>query len=90
MEKGKIIVKLITCPLIITVSFGIKEKKKEKYINYEIYKREEKGKYTKKYYTPISIKFASVKIDGWSMFHSPRCIMGASPVNYVPPRSLET
>ena len=48
MEKGKIIVKLITCPLIITVSFGIKEKKKEKYINYEIYKREEKGKYTQK------------------------------------------
>ena len=90
MEKGKIIVKLITCPLIITVSFGIKEKKKEKYINYEIHKRGKRKVHTKKYYTPISIKFASVKNDTWSMFHSPRCIMGASPVNYVSARSLET
>ena len=28
--------------------------------------------------------------DAWSMFHSLRCIMGASLVNYVPPTSLET
>ena len=28
--------------------------------------------------------------DARSLFHSPRCIMGASLVNYVPPTSLET
>ena len=28
--------------------------------------------------------------DAWSMFHSLRCIMGASLVNYVPSTSLET
>ena len=35
-------------------------------------------------YRPISIKVA------WSMFHSPRCIIVASLVNYVPATSLET
>ena len=38
----------------------------------------------------ISTKVASVKNDAWSMFHSLRCIMGASPVNYVPATSLKT
>ena len=37
----------------------------------------------------ISTKVASVKNDAWSMFHSLRCIMGASPVNYVPATSLK-
>ena len=41
-------------------------------------------------YTPISIKVASEKNDAWSMFHSPRCIIVASLVNYVPAMSLET
>ena len=31
-----------------------------------------------------------MKNDAWSMFHSPRCIIGASPVNQVPATSLET
>lgn len=53
MEKGKIlIVKLITFPLIkLQFYLGYKRKKKEKYIKYEIFKREERGKYTKKYRT---------------------------------------
>ena len=43
--------KLITCPLIkLQCFFRIKEKK-ERYITYEIHKREEKGKYTKTYKT---------------------------------------
>ena len=42
-------------------------------------------------YTPISIKVASKKNDAWSMFHSPRCTIVASLVNYVPATtSLET
>ena len=41
-------------------------------------------------YTPISIKVASEKNDAWSMFHSPRCIIIVSLVNYVPATSLET
>lgn len=49
-------------------------------------------------FTPISIKVAYVKNDAtgdalndaWSMLHSPRCIMGASRVNYLPAKSLET
>ena len=36
-----------------------------------------------KVYTPISIKVASEKNDAWSIFHSPRCIIVASLVNYV-------
>ena len=39
-------------------------------------------------YTPISIKVASEKNDAWSIFHSPRCIIVASLVNYVPATSL--
>ena len=39
---------------------------------------------------PISIKVTSKKNDAWSMFHSPRCIIVASLVNYVPATSLET
>ena len=35
------------------------------------------------YSTPISIKVASEKNDAWSIFHSPRCIIVASLVNYV-------
>ena len=41
-------------------------------------------------YTPISVKVASEKNDAWSMFHSLRCIIVASLVNYVPATSLET
>ena len=41
-------------------------------------------------YTPISIQVASEKNNAWSMFHSPRCIIVASPVNYVPTTNLET
>ena len=41
-------------------------------------------------YTPISIKVASEKNDAWSVFHSLRCIIVASLVNYVPATSLET
>ena len=41
-------------------------------------------------YRPISIKVASEKNDAWSMFHSPRCIIVATLVNYVPATSLET
>ena len=41
-------------------------------------------------YTPISVKVALVKNDAWSIFHSPRCNIGASPVNYVLAMSLET
>ena len=42
-------------------------------------------------YTPTSIKVASEKNDAWSMFHSPRCTIVASVVNYVPATmSLET
>ena len=41
-------------------------------------------------YTPISIKVASETNDAKSMFHSPRCIIVASLVNYVPATSLET
>ena len=40
------------------------------------------------YSTPISIKVASEKNDAWSIFHSPRCIIVASLVNYVPATSL--
>ena len=39
-------------------------------------------------YTPISIKVASEKNDAWSIFHSPRCIIVPSLVNYVPATSL--
>ena len=46
--ERKDIVKLITCPLIkLQFFFRIKER----YIKYEMHKREEKGKYTKKYKT---------------------------------------
>ena len=41
-------------------------------------------------YTPISINVASEKNDAWSVFHSLRCIIVASLVNYVPATSLET
>ena len=41
-------------------------------------------------YTPISVKVASEKNDAWSMFHSRRCIIVASLLNYVPATSLET
>ena len=41
-------------------------------------------------YIPISIKVGSEKNDAWSMFHSLRCIIVASVVNYVPATSLET
>ena len=41
-------------------------------------------------YTPISIKVASEKNDAWSMFHSLRCIIVASLVNYVLATSIET
>ena len=41
-------------------------------------------------YTPISIKVASEKNDARSMFHSPRCIIVASLVSFVPATSLET
>ena len=34
--------------------------------------------------TPISTKVASERNDAWSMFHSPRCIIAASLVNFVP------
>ena len=37
-----------------------------------------------------SIKVASEKNDAWSMFHSPRFIIVAKLVNYVPAMSLET
>ena len=40
--------------------------------------------------TPISIKVASEKNDARSMFHSPRCIIVASLVSFVPATSLET
>ena len=42
------------------------------------------------YFLEWSIKVASEKNDAWSMFHSPRCIIVASLVNYVPATSLET
>ena len=37
-----------------------------------------------------SINVAWEKNDAWSMFHSSRCIIVASLVNYVPATSLET
>ena len=40
------------------------------------------------YSTPILIKVASEKNDAWYIFHSPRCIIVASLVNYVPATSL--
>ena len=42
-------VKLIKCPLIKLKFYSGKKRKNKKYIKYEIYKREEKGKYAKKY-----------------------------------------
>ena len=41
-------------------------------------------------HTPISIKVASEQNEAWSMFHSPRCIIATSLVNYVPATSPET
>lgn len=51
MEKGKISVKLITCPLNKLQFYLGCKRKKERCIKYEIYKREERGKYTKKHRT---------------------------------------
>ena len=48
MEKGKISVKLITCPLIKLQFYLGYQGKKKKYIKYEIYKKEERGKYSQK------------------------------------------
>ena len=48
------------------------------------------GAYYEQWNTPISIKVASDKNNAWSMFHSPRCVIVATLVNYVPATSLET